>query len=132
MKSIFYLFLIVTFFSCTGNEKTETIESCDCGDLQLDILYNHFYLTDRTEPFTGMCNKVDNKGNIVEQINYLDGKVHGTLTRFFENGNIESERNYHNNQQQGDMKQWDIEGNLLIHCTYDRGELDSILIDNRR
>lgn len=125
--------IIIIFFilACSSNNRDKNDNYCNCDDLQLDLSYNHFFLENKTKPYSGYCLRKDKKGNVIERINYSKGKVNGTLTNYFENGQIETERDFEKNMQQGEMKQWDIEGNLLFHCIFERGKLDTVLIDNR-
>lgn len=92
MKIVFYLFIAVVLISCKENQnedskkekqelgeikKTEDIPRCDCKDLILDSTSNINSLNG--EPYTGICltNYPDDSSKVMEEIQYLDGKIHG-------------------------------------------------------
>ena len=125
--------LICSFTSCKSEENnSETIIGCNCDNLTLDQLYNHFYIENRKHAYTGMCFKLDKKGDTLETINYNKGKVEGVLTKFYTSGKTKSETTFKKNKYHGDLKEWDENGVLIFHGIYDDGEYDSTLIDNRR
>ncbi|MDC0313877.1 hypothetical protein OAL26_01985 [Flavobacteriales bacterium] len=125
--------LICLFTSCIedGN-NSEATRGCNCESLTLDHLYNHFYIENRKSPYTGMCYKLNKKGDTLETINYNKGKVEGILTTFYESGKKKSETTFKKNKYHGDVKEWNENEVLLFHGTYDDGEYDSTLIDNRQ
>ena len=127
---IFALFHLFT--SCNLEKKNSNIKKeCSCDNLILDRLYNHFYIENRKHPYTGMCFKLNNRGDTLEKINYNKGKIEGILTTFYASGLIKSETTFQKNKYHGDYKQWDENEVLIFHGTYDHGEYDSTLIDNR-
>ena len=125
--------LICLFTSCKSEVKnSDTITRCNCDNLTLDHLYNHFYIEYRKQPFTGMCFKLNKKGDTLETINYNKGKVEGVLTTFYASGTKKSETTFKKNKYHGDFKEWDENEALIFHGTYNHGEYDSTLLDNRR
>ena len=125
--------LICSLTSCKSEDKNpEAIIGCNCDNLTLDQLYNHFYIEHRKSPYTGMCFKLNKKGDTLETINYNKGKVEGVLTTFYTSGKKKSETTFKNNKYHGEAKEWDENEVLIFHGIYDNGEYDSTLIDNRR
>ena len=125
--------LICSFTSCKSEDKNpEAIIECNCDNLTLDHLYNHFYIENRKSPYTGMCFKLNKKGDTLETINYNKGKVEGVLTTFYTSGKKKSETTFKKNKYHGEAKEWDENEVLIFHGIYDNGEYDSTLIDNRR
>mgnify|MGYP006427426535 FL=1 len=125
--------LICLFTSCKSDgNNSDTTRGCNCDNLTLDHLYNHFYIENRKSPYTGMCFKLNKKGDTLEKINYNKGKVEGVLTTFYTSGTKKSETTFKKNKYHGDAKEWDENEVLLFHGIYDNGEYDSTLIDNRR
>jgi len=129
--SLTILFLILSMTSCYL-ESSNTKIKCNCDELILDRLYNHFYIQNRKLPFTGMCYKLNKKGDTLETINYNKGKVEGVLTTFYSSGKKKSETTFKKNKYHGDAKEWDENEVLIFHGIYDDGDYDSTLIDNRR
>jgi antitoxin component YwqK of YwqJK toxin-antitoxin module len=125
--------LICLFTSCISEgNNSETTRGCNCDNLTLDHLYNHFYIENRKSPYTGMCFKLNKKGDTLEKTNYNKGKVEGILTTFYTSGKKKSETTFKKNKYHGDVKEWDENEVLIFHGTYDDGEYDSTLIDNRQ
>jgi antitoxin component YwqK of YwqJK toxin-antitoxin module len=134
MKYNVIIFVLIGLFtSCKLEENnSDTSRGCNCDNLTLDHLYNHFYIENRKYPYTGMCFKLNKKGDTLETINYNKGKVEGVLTTFYKSGKKKSETTFKKNKYQGDVKEWDENEVLIFHGTYDDGEYDSTLIDNRQ
>ena len=125
--------LLHLFISCSPEKQNSNInKECSCDKLILDRLYNHFYVENRKTPYTGMCFKLNNKGDTLEKINYKKGKVEGILTTFYKSGKKKSETTFKKNKYHGDFKEWNENEVLIFHGTYNDGEYDSTLIDNRR
>ncbi len=125
--------LLHLFISCSPEKQNSNInKECSCDNLILDRLYNHFYITNRKSPYTGMCFKLNHTGDTLEKINYNKGKVEGILTTFYTSGKKKTETTFKKNKYHGDIKEWDENEVLIFHGTYDDGEYDSTLIDNRR
>lgn len=125
------------FQSCTGAKKASDIEDedlithCDCSLLYLDEPYNHFYLTDRTKPYTGTCEVLGSNGTVIVLKNFKQGKLDGNYLEYFESGAIMHEWNFLENRQHGDQKIYDEKGKLLSHSVYYKGELDTIILTNK-
>ena len=124
-----FIFSITSILNSCSNIRDKEVINCD--DLQFDPLYNHFFLENRKEPYTGLCERKDRNGTLLETINYTEGKVDGTLTRYYPDGKKKEEINYTMNLQDGENNHWDEDGNLILKAIFKRGEMDSILIDNR-
>ena len=134
MKFIIYIStLLFTVTSCIS-EHSNLLEvgRVNCDNLNLDPLYNHFYLENRKEPFTGLCYKLDKKSDTIETINYNKGKVEGVLTTFYPSGMKKTETSFKKNKHHGDYKEWNNDGILIFYGMYNDGEYDTTLIDNRR
>ncbi len=128
MKYFVHIFLVILLFGCnSGSTETEKASGCECSDLQLDPLYNHFYLVKREQPYTGECFEKNKSGIIIKTIQYKDGKVDGTLRVFYDDGSIKSETEYELNKQHGDFKVWDLEGNLTHHSVFHKGSQQEVL-----
>jgi antitoxin component YwqK of YwqJK toxin-antitoxin module len=97
--------LILCFTRCSDRNTKETkyfkLNSCNCTDLILDELYNHFYLKERTSPFSGTCYEYFKNGvlSISKQLN--EGKMEGEMIRYNKNGSIKSTMNFKQNKING-------------------------------
>ncbi len=101
--------------------------SCICSDLILDDLYNHFYLADRTLPFTGTCKEFHKNGNLFKKIEYVEGKMEGTLFEYSINNTLIKKNNFSKNMMHGEAYAYDTSGLLIFHGNYRRGKLDSVI-----
>lgn len=125
--------MICLLTSCKSeSNNSDSNATCNCDNLTLDHLYNHFYIENRKYPYTGMCFKLNKKGDTLETINYEKGKIEGVLTTFYISGGKKTETTFKKNKYHGDFKEWDKNGNLLFHGKYDDGEYNTTLIDHRR
>jgi hypothetical protein len=122
-------------FSCstdgdkTASEKTtQDPDTCSCSLLKLDETYNHFFYSERTQPFTGVC--IDNypNNNPKMERSYVKGKVHGVLKEWHLNGSIKDEKRFDMNLQHGESMSWDESGNLIYHANYIRGGVDTVYV----
>jgi len=63
----------------------------------------------------------ENYGTKTLEISMKNGKKEGKLTRYFANGNIETEAMYKNNIQEGKEIVYDIRGNKIVETTFLHG-----------
>ena len=63
-KKLFLVFIAFGLFHCivkckssekSNSESLTSTKNCHCNDLIYDDLYNHFYIDDRTLPYSGSC-----------------------------------------------------------------------------
>jgi hypothetical protein len=131
------LFIIPLFLpSCGGNgveEETSAIDStyCECNDLTFDQQYNHFWLFERREGFTGKCEEFDAAGVLLYEKNFLDGKMEGEYVQYHSNGQAWKIRNYMQNFQDGDSFTYSMSGKLIAHARYKRGKLKEMVFEDR-
>ncbi|MEM1408036.1 MAG: toxin-antitoxin system YwqK family antitoxin [Bacteroidota bacterium] len=60
---------------------------------------------------------------VVERRFYKDGKLEGTLNKYYDNGNIMEESIYQNGKLNGVAKWYDQEGNVTLEYEYQDGQL---------
>jgi len=99
------IILIVCFTGCSDNNIKENnyfiSNSCNCTDLILDELYNHFYLNERTSPFSGTCYEYFKNGEFSISKQFQEGKMEGEMIRYNKNGSIKSTMNFSQNKING-------------------------------
>lgn len=131
MKFLFALFISITFISCSEDIKVivedKPITFCDCNELILDTDYQRYYLSDKTKPFNGNCITLSPDGKKVFERNYTDGKYHGLVIVFHENGEIKSTTEYQKNLMTGTQKIYSLDGKLISHAIYLRSQLKEII-----
>ena len=110
---------------CANNGLKNSDEKCNCGELILDVPYNHYYLKERTFPFTGTCIMVNSNGTINFTKDFVDGKMHGNMIRYRSNGTKLSSVEFDKNFINGKAIVYDINGKDSIIQQYKRGELIS-------
>lgn len=113
------------------NENETIIENdvCNCLELSLDEPYNHFYLTDRTKPFTGVCEQANTQNKVILKKTFKNGKLDGPYLEYFDNGQLKHEWNFTENRQHGDQKIYNESGQLIHHSKHIKGDLDTIYLN---
>lgn len=133
MKLLYFFSLTLLFFSCTEAEpaidiiEIEQPTNCDCNDLILDDKYNRFYLTDKKKPFSGQCIVLYQNGNKKLERNYIEGKYHGDVIDYYDNGQIEMIREYKNHFINGFEKIYSKSGQLIKHTIYKQSTVMEVL-----
>lgn len=129
-------FLFVGIFTaCNGEpeneiaDETEEIDSnyCECYQLNFDEAYNHFYRFERTEPFTGNCKEFYPDGSVKLDKNFVEGKVHGKMISYHENGQIHEDQEFDMNFQVGERIVYTQSGQVKFHALYERGKQTEVL-----
>lgn len=119
---LFLIPFIFVFLSCDNDEKiAEDPGYCDCEMLAVDNLYNHFYLEDRHQPYTGICKIFHNNGQLKQEREIVDGKNNGYYRVFSETGVLMEDGNFLNNRHHGVFKYFDDKGNLIVEAEYENG-----------
>jgi len=115
-------FLLISFSFILSCQNSETVNEqdipCDCKALILDQKYNRFYLTDKKKPFTGKCESFYPNGKLEKERHYIDGKYHGDIIDYFDNGQIKSISQYKNHFINGYVKTYSYSGKLIKHIIY--------------
>ncbi|MFT4601065.1 MAG: antitoxin component YwqK of YwqJK toxin-antitoxin module [Arenicella sp.] len=138
------LFALVFFtslllFSCgdsneTSNDSTDEIEIdssyCNCNELIFDDKYNHFYRFERREPFTGLCEEFHANGEKKVMKNLLEGKLHGKVISYHDNGQVYEDEEFDTNFQTGERIIYTRLGKVKFHALYKRGRQIEVLETN--
>jgi len=136
LKNIFFITILFTSVSCNEiNEKNSSddksikkIEGCSCGDLILDELYQHFYINERTLPYTGICEDYHNNGNLYQKKKFNEGKMNGEFLEYSINNKLIKKWNFNKNKRHGNSFTYDTSGQLIFHGIYKNGILDSVIL----
>jgi len=136
LKNIFFITMLFTIVSCNEiNEKNspddksiKKIEDCSCGDLILDELYQHFYINERTIPYTGICKDYHKNGNLYQKKEFNEGKMNGEFLEYSINNKLIKKWNFNINKMHGESFTYDTTGLLIFHGIYKNGILDSIIL----
>lgn len=99
----------------------EGIEYCDCKMLAIDIKYNHFYLEDRTKPYTGICREYHSNGKLMREVEIAEGKNNGYYKTYSDKGILLEDGNFRNNLHHGEYRYYDEEGKLVYETVYEDG-----------
>ncbi len=128
MKRWFYILILFSIFSCgSSDEDLEAEQICDCYELKLDPLYNRYFKTERKEPYTGKCQMFHPNGQVQMIKNLNEGKIHGMVYTYYENGQLEFEREYDMNFQLGDEFYYNVQGKLIHHKIFNRSHLKEVV-----
>jgi antitoxin component YwqK of YwqJK toxin-antitoxin module len=118
-----YFFLLIFVFTACKSDETaeEEVDYCDCEMLALDNLYNHFYLEDRSKPYTGVCKLFHPNGQLKQERELVDGKNNGYYRVYSESGVLLEDGGFLNNRHHGVFKYFDENGNLIVEAEYENG-----------
>lgn len=61
-------------------------------------------------------------GRPQEEMNYVNGKLEGTVKKFYTNGKLREEIDFRNGVQHGSYKYYNEDGTLSLEYTYENGE----------
>ena len=127
---LWLLFVLIQWLvSCNAsnekNNKTSSKNNCPCDDLILDELYNHFYLEERNQPFTGICYELYPNQNIKLTKEFLNGKLHGNMLRYRADSSKISLVEFKDNFIHGKAIFYNQRGEDSVVQHYKRGELIS-------
>ena len=127
--------VFILLLSCGGNPEesgTAVTEEdptfCECTELFFDEPYNRFYLEDRQKPFSGECQDLHPNGEKKLVKHFKNGKVHGKMITYYDNGQVEDEREFEDNFQVGERIQYNRKGEVTYHALYERGKVTEILV----
>lgn len=126
MKRIlpYFSILILLTTACkndSADATSETEDYCDCEMLALDNLYNHFYLEDRNEPYTGVCKIFHKNGQLKQEREIVDGKNNGYYRVYSESGQLLEEGVFKNNRHHGVFRYFEENGDLIVEAEYENG-----------
>lgn len=143
MKTLLFLtipFLLLT--SCGNTPKTDpepaedlTVQTpidsnyCNCDELTLDQPYNHFWRFERRIGYTGVCEEFYPDGKLKTTKNLVDGKLHGKVLTYYENGRMREEKEFDMNFQTGEHILYTNTGEVKFHALYKRGTQTQILVN---
>ncbi len=137
MKIIIYLTLATMFIASCSSNNTEEMTSedlksisadCDCG--QIDYKRNAFgepikgsvlYDINSEKVFSGTCEEKWGDGSRKEIRQYSNGKLHGNLASWDENGVLRRHLQFTNGKQDGDQYGWHSNKNPESHLKFKNG-----------
>ena len=136
LKNCLFILFLFFFISCkekesnitSNNSSLKQPKSCSCGDLILDQLYNHFYLNDRTIPFTGTCIDYHKNGEIFQKKEFTKGKMDGVFLEYSNKSILIKKWNFSKNKRVGESMTYNSSGKLIFHGIYKNGKLDSTVL----
>jgi antitoxin component YwqK of YwqJK toxin-antitoxin module len=97
------------------------IEYCNCKMLAIDNKYNHFYLEDRTKPYTGICREYHPNGKLMREVQMVAGKNNGHYKVYSDKGILLEDGNFRNNLHHGEYRYYNEEGKLVYEAVYEDG-----------
>ncbi|MEX1001276.1 MAG: hypothetical protein WDZ35_04100 [Crocinitomicaceae bacterium] len=113
-------------------EDTVKIDSnhCDCNVLTFDKDYNHFYRFERRKPYTGKCEAFYPDGTLKLEKNFVEGKVHGKMISYHDNGQVHEEQEFKMNLQTGERIIYTKSGKVKFHALYKNGKQIELIESN--
>lgn len=123
--SLIGIISILFFFSkCQEENNVKTVVNpCHCNDLIYDELYNHFFIEERTNPYTGKCQEYFKNGKVSLEKEFVDGKLDGKMITYRKSGKVISIVELKLNFIDGKTIFYDKMGNDSLVQYYKRGEL---------
>lgn len=115
----------------TESNGTPAIDSsyCDCNELTLDQPYNHFWRFERRIGYTGVCEEFYPDGKLKMTKNLVEGKLHGKVFTYYQNGRLHEEKEFDMNFQTGEQIVYTSKGEVKLHALYNRGKQTQILVN---
>ncbi|CAL2091536.1 conserved protein of unknown function [Tenacibaculum sp. 190524A02b] len=74
------------------------------------------------KPFNGIIQSFYENGNIMDEVQYTNGHIGGVQREYFESGQKKHEYFKYFAKPEGDWKEWDINGNIIHHSIWEKGE----------
>ena len=105
-----FFFVAVMCFSCKHVEKTYYPD----GQLEAEATY-------RGGKLDGHAVWYYEHGKKRMEIDYVSGKKHGTMRRFFRNGSLETQQTFENDTLIGLSQEYSDKGVLISEITYEKG-----------
>jgi antitoxin component YwqK of YwqJK toxin-antitoxin module len=102
---------------------------CNCDELTLDQPYNHFWRFERRVGYTGVCEEFYTDGKLKTTKNLVDGKLHGKVLTYYQNGRLHEEKEFDMNFQTGEQIVYTSKGEVKLHALYKRGTQTQILVN---
>ncbi len=102
---------------------------CNCDELTLDQPYNHFWRFERRIGYTGVCEDFFSDGKLRMTKNFVDGKLHGKVFTYYQNGRLHEEKEFDMNFQTGEQIIYTNKGEVKLHALYKRGTQTQILVN---
>ena len=135
----FFVLIAIGLAACKGTPaeeinitEEESIDStyCLCHELTFDKDYNHFYRFERREPFTGKCETFYPDSTLKLEKNFVDGKVHGKMISYHDNGQVWEEQEFKMNLQTGERIIYTKSGKVKFHALYKNGQQTELIESN--
>lgn len=108
-KGIICFILFVSFISCAGCQE------------KVKVVVNKPETEIKAEKFTGINEKYDLGGNLVSRVSYIDGIKHGEYWFYHDNGNVLYHGFRLKGELDGEISEFDQDGNLFSIATYEEG-----------
>ncbi len=70
------------------------------------------------QPFTGIAQRYDRAGKVVQMDSFVDGLRHGPSKIWFPNGQLSYESHFEEGKRQGETRSWWVNGNLRSQATF--------------
>ncbi|OIQ36427.1 MAG: hypothetical protein BM555_02655 [Crocinitomix sp. MedPE-SWsnd] len=136
---LFSLLALLTLILTSCGEGNNTDENsngetaidsayCDCNELTFDEGYNHFYRFERREPFNGFCEEFHSNGEKKAEKNMTEGKLHGKVISYHDNGQVYEDEEFNMNFQTGERIIYTRSGKVKFHALYKRGKQIEVLV----
>jgi len=84
------------------------------------------YIQGEKTPYTGVLQNINEKGVLVSEAEYKDGKMNGFSKLYYPNGKLKSEATFKNDVQEGIQKDYHENGKLSIEMTFKNGKPDGL------
>lgn len=72
----------------------------------------------KTSPYTGLIRRKHSNQKVAGEYPYVNGKMHGVMKEWWENGQQSAETHFKNGQRHGLNRYWDMQGRLTKEQTY--------------
>ena len=80
----------------------------------------------KTSPYTGLIRRKHSNQKVAGEYPYVNGKMHGVMKEWWENGQQSAETNFDHGQRHGLNRYWNQEGKQIKEQIYENGESKSV------
>jgi antitoxin component YwqK of YwqJK toxin-antitoxin module len=102
------------------SQNTDKLLRIDIDDTETEYIDGNPTRMWEGEPFTGVAFEVMN-GQVIEEVSYLDGTVHGSAQSWYPSGRLESVSEHKSNLHHGPFKTFYENGSLRSEGIFELG-----------
>ena len=113
---------IFDFLKGKKNNSNDSVLRVNWDDTEDVGIITHY----KGNPVTGICYNLHDNGNLMEEVELVNGLKHGINNSFFKNGQVQKIGSYKNDKEDGIYKSYSDDGTLTTEGNMKNGKLNGI------